>query len=93
MNTIKITYKDFKIGQKVICTNRDESYDEWLTVGKEYKIKDLDFHFWDAICIKADNKQQGFYPIKFFTNEEELIRLTREKKLKRIINKGNYILV
>lgn len=80
-----LTYEDFKIGQKVTCTNRDDSYDGLLTVGKTYKIKDLDFHFWDAICIKADNKRQGFFPIKFFTDEKELKNILRKKKLERII--------
>jgi hypothetical protein len=57
-------------------------YEEHLTVGKSYKIKDLDFHFPDSVCVKSDNKRTGFYPIEFFV--DDLIML-RKKKINRII--------
>jgi len=83
-----ITYKDFKIGQKVTCVRIDEPTDFWeqhLTIGKVYKIVDVDFHFWDKICVRSDNRKfSHFVPIKFFVNEEDYIRILREKKLKRI---------
>jgi hypothetical protein len=80
-NTLKkeLTYEDFKIGQKVTCTNySDDFWEEYLTIGKTYKIKDIDFHFWDKICIKSE-KGQCFVPIKFFSEN------LRKKKLKRIL--------
>jgi len=84
-NKKELTYKDFKEGQKVTCTSVEDFYEQHLTVGKTYKIIDLDFHFPDTICIKTDSNKTGmFIPIKFFTDEKELIRITREKKLIKI---------
>lgn len=96
----QLTYEDFEIGQKVTCKklyeteNENDDYkknsniefwEQHLTVGKQYKIKDLDFHFWDKLCVKSDNKKISmFVPIDLFCNEEDLLRITREKKLKRI---------
>lgn len=45
MEEQKLTYKDFKIGQKITCVKIDDIIDQHLTVGKSYKIDDLDFHF------------------------------------------------
>jgi hypothetical protein len=49
----KLTYKDFKIGQKVTCVKFDDNdfWNQHLTVGKSYKIEDLDFHFFDKLCV------------------------------------------
>jgi len=87
---MKLTYKDFIIGQKVVCcesekANKEDLYNIYLTVGKTYTITDLDFHFHDKICVKKDNGGGAFFPIEYFVDEKEMIRISREKKLKRII--------
>lgn len=38
-----LTYKDFKIGQKVTCVKIDDFVDQHLTVGKEYGLVSWDF--------------------------------------------------
>ena len=81
----KLTYKDFKIGQKVTCTklpdDPEDFYHEHLTVGKVYKIEDVDFHFPDKIVVRSDTKKfSGFFPIEFFTD----IKYTRKLKLEKI---------
>lgn len=86
----KLTYKDFKIGQKVTCIkvtdeNRllDDFYEQHLTIGKSYEIEDLDFHFPEKICVGSDNgKVSMFMPIEFFTD----IKYLRNLKLKKINN-------
>lgn len=41
----KLTYKDFKIGQKITCVKIDNDfYDQHLTKGKIYIVEDTDFH-------------------------------------------------
>lgn len=80
----KLTYKDFKIGQKVTCVAIDDFYEQHLTVGKSYKIEDLEFHFPDAICVKSDNgKISMFMPIKLFS-DVKYIRKLKLEKLKKI---------
>lgn len=91
MNENKLTYKDFKIGQKVVCReskkyNKDNLYDIYMTVGKIYTITDLDFHFPYSICIKKDNGGSMFLPIDNFVDEIEMIRMNRERKLKNTSN-------
>lgn len=86
----KLTYKDFIIGQKVVCcesekANKEDLYNWYLTAGKTYTITDLDFRFHDKICVKKDNYGDAFFPIVYFVDEKEMIRISREKKLKRII--------
>lgn len=66
MEDQKITYKDFKIGQRITCIKIDDTVDRHLTIGKIYKIRDLDFHFWDSICVKTDSKLTMFIKIKYF---------------------------
>ena len=84
----KLSYKDFKIGQKVTCAktchdgNNDDFYEQHLTVGKQYKIEDLDFHFPEKMCIRSDNKVSMFMPIEFFDN----IKYIRKLKLEKIKN-------
>ena len=80
---MNLTYKDFKIGDKVICVNFEDDgfWDQHLTIGKEYKIKDVDWHFPDKIVVKSDNKHtQLFVPIKFFAD----LKYERKLKLKKI---------
>ena len=86
----RLTYKDFEIGQKVVCCeskkyNEEDLYDMYMTVGKEYTIIDLDFHFPYSICVTKDNKTGGFFPIDNFVDEQEMKRIMREKKLKRVL--------
>jgi hypothetical protein len=84
----QLTYKDFKIGQKVTCLKYDDNdfWDQHLTVGKSYKIEDLDFHFYDALCVKSDNgKLSMFVPIKFFSDIKQLRKL-KLQKLKNVKN-------
>jgi len=91
----KLTYKDFKIGQKVTCLktchecNNDDFWEQHLTVGKKYKIKDLDFHFPEKICVTSDNKKTSmFTPIEFFTDIRHLRKLKLEKINKKIKNEN-----
>lgn len=87
MNNEKLTYKDFKIGQKVICVKINESdnlcgdyWQQHLTVGKTYKIDDVDFHFSDKIAIRSDNnKVTMFMPIELFCDNRYVRKLKLEK--------------
>lgn len=83
----KLSYKDFKIGQIVTCVktchdgNSDDFWEQHLTVGKKYKIEDLDFHFPEKICVHSDNnKVSMFMSIEFFTD----IKYLRKMKLEKI---------
>lgn len=86
MKEKELTYKDFKIGQVVTCVTYGVS-DFWcqhLTIGKKYKITDLDYHFWNKICIRSDNNRiSHFVPIDFFSD----IQMTRKLKLEKINKK------
>jgi hypothetical protein len=82
----KLTYKDFKIGQKVTCLktchegNNDDFYEQHLTVGKVYKIEDVDFHFPEKIVVRSDNnKVSMFMPIEFFTDVKYMRKLKLDK--------------
>lgn len=85
----KLTYKDFKIGQTVICDNIGNDdvsqyfWEQHLTIGKKYIIEDLEFRFPDQICVRSDNnKVSMFCPILLFSS----IKTSRKKKLKKINN-------
>jgi len=83
MKKEELTYKDFKIGQIVTCITFDNNdfWDQHLTIGKKYKIDDVDFHFWDKICVPSDNKRMcHFVPIRFFSD----IKITRKLKLEKL---------
>ena len=76
----KLTYKDFKIGQFVTCVKIDGFYEQHLTVGKKYKIEDLDFHFPDTICVRSDNKKVSmFMNIEFFSDNQYVRKLKLQK--------------
>ena len=79
----KLTYKDFKIGQKITCVKIDNDfYDQHLTKGKIYIVEDTDFHFPYKICIRSDNnKISMFMPIEFFSNDLKIIRKIKLEKL------------
>lgn len=82
----KLTYENFKIGQYVVCVklctdNSDADFwEQHLTIGKKYKIKDLDFHFYDKVCIKSDRRIGMFVPIELFSDN----KYVRKLKLKKI---------
>jgi hypothetical protein len=77
----KLTYKDFKIGQIVVCVKMNDFYDQHLTIGKKYTIEDVDFHFPNSICIRSDNKKISiFADIEFFSDN----KYVRKLKLKKI---------
>ena len=90
----KKTYKDFVIGQEVICYSLDRVFDrvfgipdkefweEKLTVGKTYKIEDVDWHFPDKIVVKCEYGGSMFVPIAFFVPE---IAELRDKKINDIL--------
>ena len=80
MEDQKITYKDFKIGQRITCVKIDDTVDRHLTVGKIYKIRDLDFHFPDSICVKTDSKITMFIKIQYFLD----IQFVRNLKLNKL---------
>ena len=93
---IKLTYKDFKIGQKVTCTKNmlidsksGQNNDWWverLDIGKEYIIDDLDWHFQDSMAVKLDSvyyKHIEFVPIEFFYDD---VAEKREKKLNQLLD-------
>lgn len=83
----KLTYKDFKIGQKVTCVsydNNNDFYDQHLTIGKSYIVEDVDFHFPDSIVVRSDNnKISMFFPIKLFTD----LKCVRKLKLEKLNSK------
>lgn len=88
---MKLTYKDFKIGQKLTCVKLDtEGYNggdfdnERLILNETYTIKDLDFHFPDRVCVKLRGPyyhHPEFVPIECFCD----IAYIRDKKLDIIL--------
>lgn len=81
INKNNLTYKDFKIGQKVTCIKNDDFTEQHITIGKQYIIEDLDFHFPDSICVKCNNKKLSmFLNIKYFCD----IKLIRKLKLEKL---------
>jgi hypothetical protein len=86
----ELTYENFKIGQIVTCVKFDDNdfWDQHLTIGKKYKIEDLDFHFLDSLCVKSDNgKTSMFMPIRFFHDEKYVRKLKLDKIKKSNDNK------
>lgn len=82
MEKMEVTYADFNIGDTVVCTNRDDFYEEHLTIGKLYKIVDLEFRFPNTICVSSDNgKSNMFMPIRFFDGKS----IIRDKKINDIL--------
>jgi len=81
MQKNELTYKDFKIGQKIVCVQVDDFVeDQHLTIGKTYKIEDLDFHFPNSICVRSDNKRVSmFFNIAYFSNVKTLRKLKLQK--------------
>ena len=80
-----VTYKDFKIGQKVTCYKVDDFVeDQHLTIGKTYVIEDLDFHFPDTIVVRSDNGRVSmFFNIAYFISDIKTIRKLKLKKIEK----------
>jgi hypothetical protein len=82
-----LTYKDFKIGQKLICVKLDtenyngsDSDNERLILNETYTIEDIDFHFHDKVCVRLRGPyyyHAEFVPIECFSD----IAYIRDKKL------------
>jgi len=89
-NDKRIYYKDldWEIGDWITCTkleadgNPEDFTEQHLTIGKKYKIQDLDFHFPDSVCVKSDNgKISMFLRCALFVDD---IKDIRRKKLEEI---------
>lgn len=79
----RITYEDFKIGQIVVCSKIPATfYSDALTIGKSYKIVDLDIHFPYAICVELNRGYCAFVDIKYFIDE---VSELRSKKIDTIL--------
>ena len=88
----KIGWKEmgWVIGQKIICLHNMEKdrpgFDFWvdrLTIGREYKIKDLEWRFWDRVCVVTDYSNNAeFVPVEFFF---DTIAEKREKVIDSIL--------
>ena len=84
------TYEEcgFKIGQNIICLTLGENADFWeqhLTIGKTYKINDIEVHFPDSVCVKNDSGNGMFFPCEFFVDKN----FERKLKLKKLKEKEN----
>ncbi len=75
----KLTYRDFKVGQIVICIKEDDF--EQLEVGKCYTIVDLESRFPDAIGIKVRDGYSAFFKIDIFAD----ISVMRNMKIDKIL--------
>ena len=83
----KLTYKDFKIGQNLVCINLNghgyfggEFENERLILNKTYIIDDLDLHFPTRVCVKLKGPyyyHSEFVPIECFVD----VAYIRDKKL------------
>lgn len=90
----KIGWKEMGLseGQIVTCLRnikRDGSDgDFWtdrLTIGKQYKIDDVEWRFWDKICVVSDySNRSEFVPVEFFCEE---LADKRDKKIEEILKK------
>lgn len=84
----KLTYKDFRIGQELICVKQNtrdykggDVENERLILGENYKITDLEFRFPDRVCVKLKGPfyhHEEFVPIECFVDRGFI----RDKKLK-----------
>ena len=82
-----MTYRDFKIGEKLVCVKQntnDYNGDERLIIGKKYKITDLDFHLPDRVCVQLTGPYYyhcEFVPIECFKDLVSIRRLKLNKIL------------
>ncbi len=88
---MNLTYKDFKIGEKLICVKQstneyigDSKGDDRLILGKEYIVFDLDYHFPDRVCVQLTGPYYfhcEFVPIECFKDLVSMRRLELNKIL------------
>lgn len=89
----RIYYKDlgWKVGDWITCTklevegNPKDFVKQHLTLGKKYKINDLEPHFPDAVCVKSDNKRAGymFFQCGLFVSDLKDIRKQKLDKIEK----------
>ena len=92
MGEFKLTYKDFEIGQTLICVKLNacgyfggEPENERLILDGKYVISDIDFHFPDRVCVKLIGpyyRHHEFVPIECFIGLAEL----RDYKIDKILS-------
>jgi hypothetical protein len=85
---MQLTYKDFKVGQELICVklntehyNGGDADNERLILGETYTIVDVDYHFHDKVAVKLKGPwyfHSEFVPIECFSD----VAYIRDKKLK-----------
>jgi len=83
------TWSDLKlkIGDTLRCIdfgNDKDFLEQHLTIGKQYIIEDLEYHFPNSVCVKTDNNVFMFFKIKIFLLD---IKSIRKKKLLQITKK------
>jgi hypothetical protein len=88
---MNLSYKDFKIGQKLICIKQNtESYrggeedNERVIIGETYTITDIDFHFPHQVCVKLKGPyyfHEEFVPIECFVD----VAYMRDYKINQIL--------
>lgn len=74
---MKLTQKDFKIGQIVTCIKKCNFNEDILILGKNYEIKDVDFHFPGKICI-----QSTYNDVYYFMEIDKFIDTLQLRKMK-----------
>jgi len=90
---VKLTYKDFKVGQALMCVKLDadgyrggEPDNERLILGEKYIITDLEFRFHDRVCVKLKGPfyfHEEFVPIDCFCD----VAYMRDYKIDKILEK------
>ena len=88
----KLTYKDFKVGQVLICVKLDtneyrggDEDNERLIIGEKYTITDVDYHFNNKVCVKLKGPyyfHEEFVPIECFVD----LNYIRDLKINQILN-------
>lgn len=93
----KLTYKDFSIGQVLICVKLNHKSisgdyiggdpdNERLILGEKYTITDLEFRFFDRVCVKLKGPyyfHDEFVPIECFCD----LSYIRDMKIDKILDK------
>lgn len=80
----------FKEGQLIVCVrNREKDqpnsdfWEDRVIIGKSYKIVDLEWRFWDRVCIVTDySNNSEFVPVELFYED---IAYKRDKKIDEIL--------
>lgn len=82
----------WKIGDEITCLRNIErdkpNEDFWvdrLIIGKKYKINDLEWRFWNRVCVVTDYSNKAeFVPVEFFF---DTVAEKREKRIDDILKK------